>query len=406
MADGFAFGSELKTLEYLVEKESRRGIYRSILITHVLPTSEKYIELVNKIFPVSLLIAIPYSAHKDVLNRLESKGIPVYLPDSIDDAFLSSGPEIEKILQKSSDPIIVQEVGGYLAGYTKKLSEYPHFIGIVEDTNNGHWRYESAGVHNIPVLSMAQSPIKDIEDTVIGDGVVYSTEKIFREEFHAIIQGMRCGVIGYGKIGTSTSVALKGREATVAVYDIDPAKCIRAKFEGYSIMSLNRLLNQSELIIGCTGKTSVRAENINHIRNNAILVSASAKNEEFDLIAFDEYCNKEILSPVIWRYTRPDGGIFYLLNKGTPVNFRDNSILGSILDMIYSELFLCICEIAFEKYQPGLQKSPSKVHTEVAKTWLMLNNKNMYDDTDDKIWNFPFFIKENTTRTFMLQTAL
>lgn len=399
--------SQLNVLKVLTERYcSLKGQARSVLITHVLPTSESYIQLVNAIFPVDLVIAIPYSADLDTLQRLEDMGISTYLPESITEIFLEAGPRVEALLQQSNRPLVIQEVGGYLAGYTHKLAEYPHLIGIVEDTNNGHWRYENAGEHKVPVLSMARSPIKDIEDTVIGDSVVYSTERIFREEFKAVIQGLHAGVIGYGKIGTSTSIALQGREAVVSVYDIDPAKCIRAKFEGYRIAPIAKILGETDLIIGCTGKTSVREEEIPHIKDNAILVSASAKNEEYDLEAFERCCTCEKISSILWKYTQKDSRCFYLLNAGTPVNFRDRSILGNILDMIYSELFLCMAMLLEEGNTKGLHHSPNQIHTEVAKTWLQIYEPNFKSDLDDKIWDFPNSLERALTRTFHLQTKV
>ena len=397
--------SQLHVLHSLIKRYSfLQNRARSVLITHVLPTSEAYIDLVNKIFPVELVIAIPYSANLETIYRLEEKGIKTFLPVTITEMFLQAGPRVEKCLQESKKPLIVQEVGGYLAGYTNKLAEYAHLIGIVEDTNNGHWRYQHAGDHKIPVLSMARSPIKDIEDTVIGDSVVYSTERIFREEFHAVIQGLHAGVIGYGKIGTSTSIALRGREASVSVYDIDPAKCIRARFEGYRIAPIAKILQESDLVIGCTGKTSVREEEIPYIRDNAILVSASAKNEEFDLEAFEACCTCEKISSVVWKYTQKNNRSFYLLHEGTPVNFRDRSILGNILDMIYSELFLCMVMLVQEGSVPGLHHSPSKIHTEVTKAWLQIYETNFQKHLDDKIWHFPASLDRALTSTFHLQT--
>ncbi|MCB1148874.1 MAG: hypothetical protein KDK48_01810 [Chlamydiia bacterium] len=397
--------SALNVLETLVSlSEEAKGKAHAVLITHVLPTSRAYIEAVSRIFPVQLVIAIPYSADPATLDALKKQGIKTYLPTSVDDAFISAPKLVEELLKNSTEPLIVQEVGGYLAGATRTLARYPHLLGIVEDTNNGHWRYAEAGTHPLPVLSMAQSPIKDIEDTVIGDSVIYSTERIFREEFHAVLQGMRTGVIGYGKIGTSTTIALKGREASVQVYDIDPAKMIRARYEGQRISPLHSLLQTSDLIVGCTGKTSVRGGDIPFIKEGAILVSASAKNEEFDLTAFEHHCRSEELSPVVRRYTRKDGSCFYLLNKGTPVNFRDRSILGPILDMIYSELFLCMRTLLQEKLLPGLQHSPPKVHTEVAKTWLKIYEES-FAAAQDKVWDYPESLCHAVTHTFRLQTS-
>ncbi len=396
----------LNVLKKLTERNDHlKQQANSVLIIHVMPTAESYIELINQLFPVSLIIAIPYSANAETVQRLRSKGFNVFVPSSVTDSFVQAGPKIEEILKESTTPLIVQEVGGYLAGFTEQLSSYPHFIGIVEDTNNGHWRYQQAGKHKVPILSMALSPIKDIEDTVIGDSVVYSTERMFREEFHAVIQGLRTGVIGYGKIGTSTGIALKGREATVTVYDIDPAKCIRARFEGYRIAPLGQILAESDLVIGCTGKTSVREEEIPYIRHNAILVSASAKNEEFDLVAFENHCTLEKISPIIWRYTQSDGRYFYVLNGGTPINFRDRSILGNILDLIYSELFLCMAMLVKEGCDRGLQHSPSKIHTEVTQTWLEIYEPSFRAFPQDKIWSFPESLTRALTYSYHLQTG-
>jgi adenosylhomocysteinase len=396
----------LNVLKKLTERHHQlKQRANAVLITHVMPTAESYIELINTIFPVSLIIAIPYSADVDTVQRLRSNGFNVFVPSSVTDTFVQAGPKIEEILKDSTTPLIVQEVGGYLAGFTEQFSTYPHFIGIVEDTNNGHWRYQQAGKHKVPVLSMALSPVKDIEDTVIGDSVVYSTERLFREEFHAVIQGLRTGVIGYGKIGTSTAIALKGREATVTVYDIDPAKCIRARFEGYRIAPIAQILAESDLVIGCTGKTSVREEEIPYIRHNAILVSASAKNEEFDLVAFESCCTLEKMSPIIWRYTQRDGRYFYVLNGGTPINFRDRSILGNILDLIYSELFLCMAMLVKEGSSIDLHHSPGKIHTEVTQTWLEIYEPSFCAFPDDKIWSFPASLTYSLTHSYHLQTA-
>jgi adenosylhomocysteinase len=396
---------ELHVLRRLIRSHPCKQQCNCVLITHVLSTAESYIRSVNEVFRIVLVIAIPYSANLATIRALQASGIPVYLPESIDETFLCAGEKIRQILEQDETPLLVQEVGGYLAGCTNKLSCFSHFLGIVEDTNNGYWRYQLAGMHSMPILSMAQSPIKDIEDTVIGDSVIYSTERIFREEFNAIIQGVTSGVIGYGKIGTSTAIALKGRESSVSIYDIDPAKCIRARLEGHRVAPLKNILSESDLIIGCTGKTSVRAEDIRYIRDHAVLVSASAKSEEFDLFSFATECKREEINSVVWRYMQKDGRCFYLLNQGTPVNFRDRSILGYVLDMIYSELFLCMYSVAYDSLSPGLQHSPISIHTKVARTWLEVYEPAFANAVEDKIWNYPDSLSSALTHTFLLQTG-
>ena len=362
---------------------------RSVLVAHVLHTAVEYVEVINSVFPISAIIAVPYSADGDAVAALRQKGFNVVVPNDVPDTYVKAFEESKKALEETDRPLIIQEVGGYLSKVTDELTTYPNFLGIVEDTNNGHWRYEQNGPHKCPILSMAQSPLKDVEDTIIGDAVVYSVERILRDEFASIMQGARCGVIGYGKIGTSNAFALKGREAVVSVYDIDPAKNMRAKVEGFFPKPLHDMLPEADLIIGATGQTSIRLDDMPHIKNGAILASASSKRLEFALDDFAKECVVEEVSSLITKYTQRNDSIFYVLNDGKPVNFRDNSILGTILDMIYSELFVCMREVANKNFPAGLHHSPPAVQNEVAKAWLMEHDANFKKYSDEKVWTYP-----------------
>ena len=116
-------GNQMKVLEYFVENSSPSSC-RSIIITHVLPTAENFIESVHKIFPIALVIAIPYSSDPTSIEKLRKKGVTeVYLPSSTEEAFLKAGPLVEEALQKEKSPLLVQEVGGYLAGYRPSLPD-------------------------------------------------------------------------------------------------------------------------------------------------------------------------------------------------------------------------------------------------------------------------------------------
>lgn len=385
------YGSDrLPALNTLINTVPNPGSIYSLIITHILRTAIGYIEAINKAFPIVKIVAVPYSADPESVNLLKSKGFDVYVPESVGDTFIKAKEIAIAALSNSNKPLVIQEVGGYLAGATSDLHKYSHFTGIVEDTNNGHWRYERFSPHKCPVLSMAQSPLKGIEDTIIGDATLHSIERVLREHFTAIIEGSRIAVIGYGKIGSSTAIAFKGREAVVSVYDINPARNIRAKVEGFFPLPLHVLLSEAELIIGCTGQTSIRAVDMEYIKDGAILVSASSKDVEFALKDFSCMCsNVEDINDVVRRYTQYDGRIFYVLNRGTPINFRDGSILGTILDLIYCEIFACIREVAKGRVSEGLHKSPPEIQNEVAKLWLQQHSDTFFRANDDKVWTYP-----------------
>lgn len=387
------FGAELPALTGLLATVPSTHRARSVLITHVLDTAVAYVEAVHSVFPVARVVAIPYSASPTAVQALRAKGFTVVVPTSIPDTFVESERQVTEALKEAATPLLVQEVGGYLAKASARLAAFPHFLGVVEDTNNGHWLYESTGPHPIPVLSMAQSPLKAVEDSIIGDAVLFSVERILREEFAAICQGLRSAVIGFGKIGRSAAVALKGREAVVSIYDINPAKDMSAKVEGFYPRPLHDLLPESDLIVGCTGQTSIRLVDMPFIKDGAILVSASSKAVEFAVADFESACTAERFSDVVWRFTQPNKKRFFLLLQGTPVNFRDGSILGTILDMIYCELFVCMREVAAKRAPIGLSKSPGPIQDEVAKAWLRAHSDDFPKAIDDKIWDYPESLK-------------
>ena len=232
------------------------------------------------------------------------------MPISISDTLVESEKQVAEALKESQELLLVQEVGGYLAHASARLASFQHFLGVVEDTNNGHWLYESTGPHPIPVLSMAQSPLKAVEDSIIGDAVLFSIERVLREEFAAICQGLRCAVIGFGKIGRSSAVALKGREAVLSIYDINPAKDMSAKVEGLFPRPLHDL---SDLVVGCTGQTSIRLVDMPFIKDGATLASASSKAIEFALADFEKECEVEKFSDLVWRFKQPTerGSMFF-----------------------------------------------------------------------------------------------
>ncbi|WP_214484547.1 NAD(P)-dependent oxidoreductase [Bacillus sp. SM2101] len=298
------------------------------------------------------VIAIPYSLDINAAIKLKKHGIPVITPNDITDV---STIALEKIIEisNSNKKLVIQEVGGYLSSHLDTIKSLGSVVGIVEDTAQGHWRYKKYDRQQLPILSIAFSPLKNIEDTLIGDAVIYSLERILREEFTDLIQGKSCLVLGYGKIGKSCSIALKGREAFVSVFDIDPILSLTARVEGYRTGELEDLIKDADIIIGATGKTSLSGSIFEHFKDGAILASASSRDIEFDIKQISKYC-KNNSHPLIWDCANKSKNNFFLLNEGLPVNFRDLSILGPYLQLVYGELFYCIQKLARQEELVGM----------------------------------------------------
>lgn len=336
---------------------------RSMVITHLLPTSLEYIRYIHSVWPVASVIGIPYSMDPIAVEELRKLGIEVKTPRRLEE-IPQMALETVNELQQQDLKVVIQEVGGYLSEYLNILKQFGNVVGIVEDTAQGHWRYKKHEKGQLPILSIAFSTLKNVEDTLIGDAVVYSLERVLRENYRDVIQGKTSLVLGYGKIGRSCGIALKGRESHVSIYDSNPILNLTARLEGYKTGNVSDLLQQAELIVGATGSTSLDARHFDLIQDGAILVSASSRDIEFDLHSLEAYKLED--DPLIWK-CKNGRGTFYVLNQGRPINFRDNSILGPYLYLVYGELLYCMLKVCCSPIEYGLQETSEEERMGIAK---------------------------------------
>ena len=392
---------QLKVLKELANETNNEDGTHSIILQHTLPTTVEFIDRVNTVYPVDLVISIPYSTDAKTVEVLRSKGYTVLIPPDIDYMLKSLWKDVVALLGKSNHPVVIQEVGGYFANWTDELAKFHQLKGCVEDTKNGLWRYQAAAQEkplSLPVLSMADTALKRVEDSLIGDACVYSLEKVMRSQLASIIDGLRCGIVGWGNIGKSTAASFKGRNAIVSIYDINPVVNMLAFGRGYYPLPLSQLLSESDIVMGCSGRRSIRAVDIGDIKDGAILCSASSKNIEFDLTGFSKLCEITDITPSgskacpIEKYTvKATGKSFYILDHGTPIDFLDMPLQGAILDCTCSELFVCIRDLATHKRAPGIIELTDELQVSVAKKWLRIQTEAFASAlaSEDKTFRFP-----------------
>jgi adenosylhomocysteinase len=397
---GVDISGHLTVLQSLVLETTNPDNTHSVILEHILPTTVEYIDRVNDIYPVDLVIAITYSADASTVGALRQKGYEVVVPIDINDMLQNSWKLVANKLQKNQCPLIVQEVGGYFADWTNELGKYPNFKGCVEDTANGLWRYQAAAAKKplgAPVISMADTPLKHVEDALIGDSCVYSLEKVMRSQMASILSGLRVGVVGWGHIGKSAAAAFAGRHAAVSIYDINPVVDMLAYAQGYYPMPLAELLAGVDVVMGCSGRRSIRMADIDNLKDGIIMCSASSKDIEFDLVGFRGVCDVTVVSATtdhcsIERYTKRDTGkCFYILDHGTPIDFLDLSLQGAILDCTCSELFSCIRFLATGGQKPGIISLTDDLQTQVSQRWLQKHSETFAAKSaaQDKVFSYP-----------------
>src|SRR5262249_10922935 len=245
-------------------------------------------------------------------------------------------------MQKLKSPMAIMEIGGYYARFGNRLrTTYgERFWGAVEDTEGGHRRYEKEGHLTFPVVSVARSSLKRVEDALIGPSVMFSVERFLRR-MGQVLSGVEVGVLGYGKIGASVARAAFARGCRVLVYDINPYKRLCALADGFRIPDRELLLRQADIIVGAAGVQSLRNKDFYSLRDKVVLASASSRKIEFDLDFLDQFQSRrgEVL-PGIREYRVSAHGKIYLLAGGEPVNFIDGAVVGPVLALVQAELLL------------------------------------------------------------------
>jgi adenosylhomocysteinase len=163
----------------------------------------------------------------------------------------------------------------------------PGFLGVVEDTENGEQRYERLANRTFRLYSVARSPLKEPEDHLTGESVVFSMERLLRL-CGEVIYGRRAVVFGYGKVGRSAARALASRGVRVSVVDTNPVRAIEASSHGFRVLEKKVGLATADLILGATGNFSLREDDFRYVRNGCFVASVTSSDDELDITCLPE----------------------------------------------------------------------------------------------------------------------
>lgn len=339
---------------------------RLVLVAHILDTAVPYVRLLDRCTDLVQVVPVPYSVQPEALSLLDD--LPVTVPESIEDVGAVAVSAAERAAREGELPVIVQEVGGYCADAVGGLARHPGIRGVVEDTKQGQWRYERKMPLPLPLFTIADSPLKALEDVQVGRSVAYSVERLLRLRFYRLLSERRVLVLGYGGIGTALAEHLRRSGAQVAVYDPDEVRMSAAVVHGYRTGAREDLLRWAEVIVGVSGHRALTADDLPLLRDGVVLASGSSKQVEFDVEGLHQDAEAVVEVDEVTELQVADRTV-YLLNEGKPVNFMEQSILGSVLDLVYTELYLCTRELAARPWEPGLHRLAPQMQQELAHLW-------------------------------------
>lgn len=344
-----------------------------VLITHILDTAVPFVEAISGTVNLETIVGIPYSTMPAAHAVMAQSGVRIVIPEDI-----SSLPDLAKteILSVNRDNaperLIVQEIGGYCIGFIDELVAASALDGVVEDTKQGHWKYASRDSLPCPVLTIADSPLKDLENQQVGRAISHALETILRRNFHRLMTETRVGVIGYGGIGEATARALSALGSRVAAFDVCGIRMAKAALDGFGYLGREEILATSDVVIGVSGERSITTSDFELLRPGVFVASGSSKQIEIDLVSLNERAVLVDHDGVVKEYDL-EGRSIILLNDGMPINFLEQSVLGRVLDLVYTELYMCIRELAATDIRPGLGRLGLGQQRKIAEVWRTLH---------------------------------
>jgi adenosylhomocysteinase len=262
-------------------------------------------------------------------------------------------------------------VGGYFVDALHEVK--PHFsgklLGVIEDTENGHKRYLKSSALAYPVISVARSPLKNPEDYLVGEAIVFSTEALLRAHGD-ILNGRKACVIGYGKLGRSIAASLHAKRISVTVFDRNPVRTVEAMSHGLRCTTkLENALKGAGLVICATGNHSLGLDQFSLLENGAYVATVTSSDDELDMTDLHEHYREQQLSDHLTRF-QTQGHYFYVLNRGNAVNFVHGAHVGPFIFLVQAELIASISRLTQESLDMAVHENNDSFRERIALAWL------------------------------------
>ena len=346
-----------------------KGKHKSelILIHHLHEVSLPFILGLSEGYSIRKIIGIPYSSVDSIVDEL-SKNFDVIVPSSLEDITKSVK---EEIISSTKD-IIIEEVGGYTSSIAAFLDKQPNIRGIVEDTTAGHWRWQKKNLTRLPVMSIAYSQLKRVEDPYVSKSIIDGTARFLHENNLPPLLEDKTLILGYGNIGQQLANHIRPLCRELKIYDNNNLKLLMALSKDFQT---TKLLSDNDIVFGVTGnpKHSIKIKDIPRIDNNTLLISGSSRKIEFDLNGFQKIADTLTKEESIWIYNFK-GKRIRVANFGEPINLRYSVIPSKILDLVYGSLVWSINELDKNYVKAGIQNITDSCQELIAREYLKIYN--------------------------------
>ena len=316
-----------------------------------------------------------FSTQDEAAAALAAKGTPIFAWKG------ETEEEYEWCIRQTIEaenwqPNMLLDDGGDL---TKIMhQEYPDMLknikGVSEETTTGVLRLhemEEKSELKIPAINVNDSVTKSKFDNLYGckesliDGIKRATD--------FMIAGKRALVCGYGDVGKGCAKALASQGAIVTVTEIDPICALQASMEGYQVLTIEDVVENTDIFVTATGnKDIINYSHMEKMKDNAIICNIGHFDNEIEMSALSKL-EKINVKPQTDIYKFPNGKEIIILAEGRLVNLGcATGHSAFVMSTSFTNQVLAQIELYKnnEKYKNKLYVLPKKLDEKVAKLHL------------------------------------
>ena len=196
-----------------------------------------------------------------------------------------------------------------------------NIIGVTEETTTGVarlYQLQKQKALPFPAINVNDSVTKSKFDNLYGcrESLVDSIKRAT----DVMVAGKVALVMGFGDVGKGSAQSLRGLGAIVKVSEVDPICALQAAMEGFSVVTLDDVVEDIDIFVTATGNYQVIThENLVKMKDEAIVCNIGHFDNEIDVASLKNY-PWENIKPQVDHITLPSGNKIILLAEGRLVN--------------------------------------------------------------------------------------
>jgi adenosylhomocysteinase len=312
----------------------------------------------------------PLSTQDDVAAALAAEGTPMFAwhGQNRDEFYWC----IDKCLE--AKPTLTLDDGADLIFTAHK--KYPDLcksiVGGTEETTTGVQRLRAMandGKLRYPVIGVNDSETKWDFDNVYGTGQS-SLDGILRAT-SILVAGKNFVVAGFGHCGRGVAMRARGLGAQVMVTEIRPTAALKARLEGFTVLTMDEAAQHGDIFITATGmKDVIVGRHFESMKDGAVVCNTGHYDCEINLEQLKAQSRAvRTVRENNEEYTLKSGRRVYVLAKGRLVNLAAaEGHPSEVMDMSFANQFLALMKMAKEgkTMKPAVYVLPAEQDQELA----------------------------------------